>query len=219
MTNTPDSQNQRQQSVPPQGSPGQQAGHPYGQPPGPYPPDPGSHPGQQQYSQWYNPNAGPQPARRINKADLVRKPVYLLLLISAALYVLLRMMDVARMVVPRLGSPVEGFDGEAFNAFAAGQILSTLLFTGLFLGLYLLVLIPIAKGLNWGRVVGFVFAALGSMGSLFGLLGIMLYRDVLWIPTILVSIAFLGVNIAWIVVAAKTWEKPAATPYPYPPFH
>lgn len=211
MTNPPNWQNQQQSQVPPQGA---QPGSHYGQRPGPYPPHPGSYPGQQQYSQWYNPNAGPLPTRPFNKSDLVHKPVYLLLLISAGLYL-------ARDVVGLLELLIRSqqFSGADTGAMLGTSIMSSVIGVGIVGALYLLTLIPMTMGQNWGRVVGFVMASLGTLGSLFSLVVLARFMTPLGLPQMGLTLLFVGVNIAWIVVAAKTWERPIQAPSAYPPFH
>ncbi|MDO5618177.1 hypothetical protein [Kocuria sp.] len=195
--------------------PGVQPGTYSGAQPGPYPgaqagPYPGvtPYPIPQQYAQWYNPHDAPAKARDFALVHLVTKPVYLLLLISAALYTIMRIVPLADGWIA--ASSVSG-------ANAVGFLLGAVLTMVFFMGLYVLVLIPITYGKNWGRIVGFVLAGLGILAALIGLIGVTMYGPVLAMLLVILALLFIGVNIAWIVAAARTWEKPVPAPYMYPP--
>lgn len=174
--------------------------HPPGQPWGP------------QYSQWYNPNDAPARARNFTMGQLFTKPVYLLLIISAVLYVISRVVG----AVAQAQRPGIATGGQETAAETISFLLGFGFVLVIVLGLYLLTLIPITVGKNWGRVVGFVFAGLGIFMQLIGLIGVHLYGGVA-IVLVVLAVAFIGVNIAWIVVAALTWERrPQTFGYPLP---
>lgn len=69
---------------------------------------------------------------------------------------------------------------------------------------YILVLIGVPKGRNWARIVGIVFAILGTLTTLYGLVTSLTSlgsSGVLGIIGILLSLVFLVVNIYWLVLA------------------
>ena len=68
------------------------------------------------------------------------------------------------------------------------------------LGLYATAYVFLKKGANWARITGTVLAILSSLGFLGNLFGFWLYGQ--WaIPLIGLGIAFIAVNIAWLVTA------------------
>ncbi|GAA1666042.1 hypothetical protein GCM10010977_05700 [Citricoccus zhacaiensis] len=69
---------------------------------------------------------------------------------------------------------------------------------------YLLVYFGLRKGKNWARILGTVFAALGTLFTLYGLTGIgtmMSAAPGLGIVTLVITVVFLLVNIWWLVTA------------------
>ncbi|WP_047691421.1 hypothetical protein [Kocuria sp. ZOR0020] len=144
----------------------------------------------------------------------MRKPVYLLLLISAALYVGEQVVGVLELVIRS-----QQFSSANTGAMIGSSVMGVAFSVCIIGALYMVVLIPMMLGHNWGRVVGYVFASLGTLGAILNLVYLIGLPGPLWILNVGVELLFIGVNIAWIVVAAKTWEKPAAAPYPCPPLH
>lgn len=206
-------------------------GQPYGQPPqygGTYPG--GSQPrdtnqapyGQQgfdqaQYAEWYNPNAGPGAGlRNFDKRHLLTKPVYWLLLLSAFMYLSnVVMQQVGQFTSAYQSNAVPFYENLNGAAAYAGYVIGQAITIAAILGLYVLVLVPTAKGKNWGRVVGFVFAGIGSLIALGNLVGVSLY-GAFGIVIVLILVIWVAANIGWIVVAALTWQKsspPSSHPY------
>ncbi|MEW1980959.1 hypothetical protein AB0333_08525 [Citricoccus sp. NPDC079358] len=69
---------------------------------------------------------------------------------------------------------------------------------------YLLVYFGLRKGKNWARILGTVFAALGTLFTLYGLTSIgtmMSAAPGLGIVTLVITVVFLLVNIWWLVTA------------------
>lgn len=69
---------------------------------------------------------------------------------------------------------------------------------------YLLVFFGLRKSKNWARILGTVFAAIGTLFTLWGLLGLGTMMSVapgLGIASLVVTVAFLLVNIWWLVTA------------------
>lgn len=75
------------------------------------------------------------------------------------------------------------------------------------LGLYALVFALINRGSGAGRITGIIFAVLGSLGALGSFISAFSYGWVA-ILVVLVALAFIAVNIMWIIQAVKA--KPAA---------
>lgn len=69
---------------------------------------------------------------------------------------------------------------------------------------YLLVYFGLRKGKNWARILGTVFAALGTLFTLYGLISIgtmMSAAPGLGIVTLVITVVFVLVNIWWLVTA------------------
>ncbi|ROZ65772.1 hypothetical protein EDL96_01510 [Kocuria soli] len=182
--------------------------------PNQYPPN---QQGPNRYAQWYDPNGGPSRPRNFSKKDLFTKPLYLLVILSAVLFLGTRFLGIIGQLVPayrdRYYTSWEMLSGAAETS---GFYLGILIVTAIVLALYALVLFPLTLGKNWARILGFVFAGIGSLMMLadfftvgrYGAFGIVLVLGIL---------GFVGVNIAWVVVAIRTWEKPRRSgPYPVP---
>ncbi|OSM44305.1 hypothetical protein [Nesterenkonia sp. PF2B19] len=69
--------------------------------------------------------------------------------------------------------------------------------------LYIVAYLGITKVKNWGRILGTVFAALGTLFTLWGLTGIgmMLDTGAIGILSLVLSIAFIAVNVYWFLTA------------------
>lgn len=69
--------------------------------------------------------------------------------------------------------------------------------------LYIVAYLGISKVKNWGRILGAVFAALGILYTLWGLtsIGMMLDMGAIGIISLILSIAFIAVNVYWFLTA------------------
>lgn len=167
-------------------------------------------PAQQQYGQQggkygtteYNPN---QYTGMVERPGLLDKLLKLTLL-SAALYVLYSVVSAIATATTDLTQYYRdmGLSSEQAEAFASGStgIFGTIVALVIALLLYFLVYRGLAKGKNWARILGTVFAALSILSYLFGMLGSMMY-GALGIVLIVISIVAIIVNIMWIVTAFK----------------
>ncbi|GAA1179806.1 hypothetical protein [Nesterenkonia xinjiangensis] len=69
--------------------------------------------------------------------------------------------------------------------------------------LYIVAYLGITKVKNWGRILGAVFGALGTLFTVWGLTGIgtMLDMGAIGVLSLILSIAFIAVNIYWFITA------------------
>ncbi|MEO9248488.1 hypothetical protein ABDK96_12430 [Citricoccus nitrophenolicus] len=82
-------------------------------------------------------------------------------------------------------------------AFAIGNLVVAVV-------LYLVVFFGLRKAKNWARILGTVLAAVGALVTAYGLFGIGTMMDgnaALGIVSLILSIAYIVVNIVWIVIA------------------
>ena len=110
-------------------------------------------------------------------------------------------MDFAAMY-QRMGIPAEdaGQIGTMFERMRGVSIASGVIAVVVLLGLYASAYVFLRKGANWARITGIVLAILSSLGFLGNLFGFWLYGQ--WaIVLIGLGIAFIVVNIAWLVTA------------------
>lgn len=103
----------------------------------------------------------------------------------------------------QLGIPREQLEEgmEIGTAIAMGTTVVTLVIAA---AVYLLVYFGLRKSKNWARILGTVFAAIGTLFTLWGLTGLGVMMSVaagLGIASIVVTVAFLVVNIWWLVTA------------------
>lgn len=126
----------------------------------------------------------------------------MLLLASLAVYIVHSIASyflIAKPMMESLAADPEiaelGLDSAGLGGFGlAGTIIPVLIVAAL----YLLVYILMAKRKKAGRILGFVFAGLGILSSATSLF--MLYSDFM---TLAFELVFIGLVIAWIVVAAN----------------
>lgn len=94
----------------------------------------------------------------------------------------------------RIGTMVEQMRGVSI---AAGVIAVVVL-----VGLYVMEYVFLSKGANWARILGIVLAVLSALGFLGNLFGFWLYGQ--WaIVLTAIGIAFIIVNIVWLVTALR----------------
>lgn len=82
-------------------------------------------------------------------------------------------------------------------AFAIGNLVVAVV-------LYLVVFLGLRKVKNWARILGTVLAAVGALFTVYALFGIGAMMDAnaaLGIASLILSVAYLVVNIVWIVIA------------------
>ena len=181
----------------PSQQPGQQPGHT------PYPqqgPDTGSKFG----TSPYDPHAVGAPMPEPQKFTLLKK----LTLASLAIYLLSAVLSVASAMDDQLireqleASGMAVDDAMVSNAVVMGLIFAVVL-TAVALVIYLVVYLGITKVKNWGRILGVVFGAIGTIMTAAGLLnvGMMLDQGAVGILSLLISVAFVMVNIYWFITA------------------
>lgn len=102
----------------------------------------------------------------------------------------------------RMGVPAEdaGRVGTMMEQMRGFSIASGVIAVVVLVGLYATEYVFLRKGANWARIVGIVAAILSSLGFLGNLFGFWLYGQ--WaIVLIALGVAFIVVNIAWLVTA------------------
>ena len=102
----------------------------------------------------------------------------------------------------RMGMPAEdaGQIGTMVEQMRGISIASGAIAVVVLLGLYATAYVFLRKGANWARITGIVLAILSSLGFLGNVFGFWLYGQ--WaIVLIGLGIAFIVVNIAWLVTA------------------
>lgn len=149
----------------------------------------------------YNPN---QYTGLVERPGLLDKLLKLTLL-SAAMYVVYTIVGIIANSTTDLVQVYrdQGLSTEQAEAIASGSgIVQTIIVLVISLLLYFLVYRGLAKGKNWARILGTVFAALSILSYLFGMLGALIYGG-LGILMIVISVIAIVVNIMWIVTAFK----------------
>lgn len=133
-----------------------------------------------------------------------------LLLVSAGLFLLLGILQVLgrttlawalhlQETAGMLGVGVSGLNTSATWALTPGNILSWIIT----LGLYALVLFLLNRQPRAGRITGIVLAVLGGLGAFGALVNAFNYSWVGFFVAV-TALAFLAVNVLWIVRAART---------------
>ena len=110
-------------------------------------------------------------------------------------------MDFAAMY-QRMGMPAEdaGQIGTMMGQLRGFSIASGAIAVVVLLGLYATAYVFLKKGANWARITATVLAILSSLGFLGNLFGFWLYGQ--WALVLIgLGIAFIAVNIAWLVTA------------------
>lgn len=150
----------------------------------------------------YNPN---QYTGMVERPGLLDKLLKLTLL-SAAMYILYTVVNLIAASTTDLEAYFreQGLSSDQAEMFASssGSVVGSIIGLVIALLLYFLVYRGLAKGKNWARILGTVFAALSILSYLFGIFGALMYGG-LGIVLIVVSIIAVVVNIMWIVTAFK----------------
>lgn len=148
---------------------------------------------------------GPAPAPpllgRLLTLTLASAGLYTLYAITSL--VLTSTMDLAE-AYERMGMPAEQADraGAMAGRFGELTVLAGLVVMAVVLGLYALVYVFLKKGQNWARVLGIVLAILSALSVLTGFLSAWIFGG--WgFVLIAVGIAFIVVNVLWLVTAFK----------------
>lgn len=213
------------QNLPPQPAPGQDPNQPnpgqqYGQP--------GTQPGQMQYPAPGQPGQAPGQASRYGTTPYaqqgqygapVQRPAKMDLLLkltlgSLALWLVSALIGLVfppnedavreqvRSQMEATGMALSETDLDAAIAYSA---MITLVVTPVTLvlgvGLYLLVYLPLRKGKNWARILGIVFAILGTLFTAWGFTELGVYEGPGLIISIVLSVLFIAVNIFWLITA------------------
>lgn len=213
------------QNLPPQPAPGQDPNQPnpgqqYGQP--------GTQPGQMQYPAPGQPGQAPgqasrygttpyaqqgqygAPVQRPAKMDLLLKLTLgslALWLVSALVGLIFppnadQLREAVRQQSESMGQPVDAATLDTAVGLAQGTALVFSLVTlVLGVGLYLLVYLPLRKGKNWARILGIVFAILGTLFTAWGFTELGVYEGPGLIISIVLSVLFIAVNIFWLITA------------------
>ncbi|MFI7482434.1 hypothetical protein ACH9EU_08445 [Kocuria sp. M1R5S2] len=153
--------------------------------------------------------AGPGQQHGRAPAPAQLKRLLVLTVASGVLYVLLGVvvmvmfatMDFAQ-VYQRMGVPAEeaGQMGTMVERMRGFSLASGLLTLAVLVGLYVMEYVFLRRGANWARIVGIVLAILSSVTFLGNLFGFWLYGQ--WAMVLIaIGVAFIAVNIAWLVTA------------------
>lgn len=149
------------------------------------------------------PRAGAAPSEHARLLKLTVVSGVLYLLFGAVVTTMFATMDVAA-VYERMGAPAEQAQqaGAMFEQMQGASIASGAVGLLGLVGLYGLIYVFLKKGANWARILGIVLAILSSLAFLGNAFGFWLYGQ--WaIALIAIGIAFIAVNIAWLVTAFK----------------
>lgn len=151
----------------------QPGSHHPGQPPmgggpgGPQGPQYGSGPNGSHHN-----NAGQSPLARVfsNNSSLPKavRQLQLAAIVSAVAYLIVQIVSLVVSSVALSGlASTYGVEGMAGLGIGVG-----IFFLVVVMGLYILVIIPLLGGQNWGRILGIVFAILGGLSGLFSLFSV-----------------------------------------------
>lgn len=104
----------------------------------------------------------------------------------------------------RMGMPAEdaGQVGTMVEQMRGVSIASGVIGLVVLVGLYAMEYVFLRKGANWARILGIVLAILSAVGFLGNLFGFWLYGQGA-IVLIAMGVAFIAVNIAWLVTASR----------------
>ncbi|GAA3066056.1 MULTISPECIES: hypothetical protein [Actinomycetes] len=152
----------------------------------------------------YDPSAVGGPMAAPAKFSLLKK----LTLVSLGIYVLSGIIG----IFPAMDEDIIGEELAAQGVTVGEAELSAAVAMGLAIAiamliipvvLYIVAYLGIAKVKNWGRILGTVFAALGTLFTLWGFTGIgmMLDMGAIGILSLILSIAFIAVNVYWFLTA------------------
>lgn len=199
----------------PYGDPGQPPmGGGSGGPTGPQGPQHGSGPGGP------NENDGKSPLARALSGDSGLPPavrqVQLATLVSAVGVVILGLVSaITSSVVLSSEFQAAGIDT---SMLAGGTVVGSIIGLIFTVGLYVLVLIPLLGGKNWGRILGIVFAILGGFSgliSLFTALGTFSFSAALGTVLLLQNLVYVGTAIWFLVFVFRAEVSAWYSPEPY----
>ena len=151
------------------------------------------------HGQQHDPAPAPPQLKRLLGLTVASGALYAAL--GVVVTIIYTTMDFAAMY-QRMGMPAEdaGQIGTMVEQMRGISMASGVIAVVVLLGLYATAYVFLRKGANWARITGIVLAILSSLGFLGNLFGFWLYGQ--WaIVLIGLGIAFIVVNIAWLVTA------------------
>ena len=151
------------------------------------------------HGQQHDPAPAPPQLKRLLGLTVASGALYAAL--GVVVTVIYATMDFAAMY-QRMGVPAEdaGQIGTMVEQMRGISIASGVIGLVVLVGLYVMEYVFLSKGANWARILGIVLAILSAVGFLGNLFGFWLYGQ--WaIVLIGLGIAFIAVNIAWLVTA------------------
>ncbi|MDO5618176.1 hypothetical protein [Kocuria sp.] len=150
----------------------------------------------------------PQSPRGSSDGQFNSKKLSTWLLISAGAYLVMNLLHVIARTTEtyqtNVTSAVNELMGESGVTMTPEPAVgvTNLLMWAVVLGLYALINAFLRQGKNWARVTGIVLACLGSAAALFGMFNILFY-GAFGIVVALGVVAFIAVNVVWIVAAVR----------------
>lgn len=153
------------------------------------------------HGQQYDPAPAPPQLKRLLGLTVASGALYAAL--GVVVTIIYTTMDFAAMY-QRMGMPAEdaGQIGTMVEQMRGISIASGVIALVVLVGLYVMEYVFLSKGANWARILGIVLATLSAVGFLGNLFGFWLYGQ--WaIVLITIGIAFIAVNIAWLVTAFR----------------
>ena len=153
------------------------------------------------HGQQHDPAPAPPQLKRLLGLTVASGALYAAL--GVVVTVIYATMDFAAMY-QRMGVPAEdaGQIGTMVEQMRGISIASGVIGLVVLVGLYVMEYVFLSKGANWARILGIVLAILSAVGFLGNLFGFWLYGQ--WaIVLIGLGIAFIAVNIAWLVTAFR----------------
>ena len=151
------------------------------------------------HGQQHDPAPAPPQLKRLLGLTVASGALYAAL--GVVVTIIYTTMDFAAMY-QRMGVPAEdaGQIGTMVEQMRGISIASGVIGLVVLVGLYVMEYVFLSKGANWARILGMVLAILSAVAFLGNLFGFWLYGQ--WaIVLIGLGIAFIAVNIAWLVTA------------------
>ena len=151
----------------------------------------------------HRPGAVPAPPQLKRLLGLTVASGVLYAALGVVVTVMYATMDFAAMY-QRMGMPAEdaGQIGTMFEQMRGVSIASGVMAVVVLVGLYVMEYVFLSKGANWARILGIVLAILSAVTFFTNLFGSWLYGQ--WaIVLITIGVAFIAVNIAWVVSASR----------------
>ena len=153
------------------------------------------------HGQQHDPAPAPPQLKRLLGLTVASGALYAAL--GVVVTIIYTTMDFAAMY-QRMGMPAEdaGQIGTMVEQMRGVSIASGVIGLVVLVGLYVMEYVFLSKGANWARILGIVLAILSAVGFLGNLFGFWLYGQ--WaIVLITIGVAYILVNIAWLVTALR----------------